>query len=133
MAFVWAVAFISWCYYRRTPGGLAVGVATLFASVAFFLPARYVDRRSIGLYLGIFLMFAAMGIGADQTRSHLSESTGQKIETTDGPLTASVIRSGERGLLLFDVNSQRFLFKKWEAVKEIDWRRTPCLGSDNSP
>jgi hypothetical protein len=79
--------------------------------------------------VGISLLLVAFALGIDSTRATLNEAGTETIYTVDGQLIAIVIRSGERGVLLYDRSRQSFAFRKWDSIKKAEWSRQPLASS----
>jgi hypothetical protein len=92
------------------------------------LPADWA-ARFWAMGVGISLLLVAFALGIDSTRATLNEAGTETIYTVDGQLIAIVIRSGERGVLLYDRSRQSFAFRKWDSIKKAEWSRQPLASS----
>jgi hypothetical protein len=120
-----AAAYLS---KSATLGAAALSVL-LIGSISISPLRPYWVPRFLAIGIGISLLLLAFTLGVDSTRVTLNETDAETtiIDTVDGQLTAIVIRSGERGVLLYDRSRQRFAFRKWDSIKRAEWSRQPLL------
>ena len=93
-----------------------------------FFPAKRAIFRSPAFppLAACLLLFGAMAVGIDGTRAILNFE-GNQFEVdaviNGNPSKTTLLRSGERGLLLYDRETQSFSLETWDAVKHISWKR----------
>jgi hypothetical protein len=117
---------LAFAFYIRFFGMFILGLALALGFASTFLPRIYLPKSVLGLGLVSFSMLLAMVFGMDETRMQLNSKKNlltANVQLTDKSLKAIVLRSGERGLLIYDTRSQTFSFNRWEAVKAVDWSR----------
>lgn len=113
-----------------------LSIASLAATTAFFvgyLPIRILWRAMLAAVLLIVVVFnfgrAIAAFDTDSDRSLaidiLKERMGYlrkvtTLNTTDGQtISAHVLRSGERGVLYFDLSSRRVVLLSWTLISKI--------------
>ena len=104
---------------------LGSAVALLFA-ITFFVRIHLTRSPFAALGLVSFSILLAMLFGVDETRKQLNQKSNRAradLRLLDKSLKSIVLRSGERGILTYDPQSQIFSFNKWETVKGVDWSR----------
>lgn len=123
----WTALLVAGAIYLKLLSLWVLVLMDIVAICRLFLPAKY--RQPIIEYgvVGIIAMCLATAMGADSMRAHLNRSTEQTIATAEGQLNVVVVRSGERGVLLYDRQHQHYFLRKWEAIKGIEWDRASLL------
>jgi membrane protein YqaA with SNARE-associated domain len=72
-------------------------------------------------FCGISILFVAFLVGYERSHTILASTTAaESILIDDKAVAARIIRSGERGLLFFAIDSKKVRFVRWEAVKQIE-------------
>ena len=61
-----------------------------------------------------------MGLRQAGGNSFAGQKTIFRLKTSESPIAGVVIRSGERGVLLFDRGSGTVRFQPWEGIKSIE-------------
>jgi hypothetical protein len=97
---------------------LGVMLLTIWWIARGWLLPRVVKYASVGAIIGL-LSFA---VGVDQTRILLRTGAPSKIETTDEPLTAVIVRSSSTGAVLYDRSSNEFRYFRSDQVKQRAWK-----------
>ena len=103
------------------------GVAACRARAA---AANASDRpKQLFVAAAAFAMAMAMALGLDYTREILNVPGRHTVHAVinDANKEIVVLRTGERGLLIYEPDSRRFAFAKWDTVKGFDWPRQPIL------
>jgi hypothetical protein len=102
-------------------------ILSLTTAFALYPPAMFLLPKQLFVAAVGFAMATAMALGVDQTRGllNLPEFHTVRIVVNDVAKEAVLLRTGERGLLIYEPNSRRFAFTKWDAVKGVDWPRRP--------
>lgn len=123
--FVVQVGFLLLGVYMKYAG--LVTYSTL--ALVFICIGRYIRRSEVYAFFVIAALLISTGVGVDTTRARINSTCCRSlIQTTDGDVSGVVVvRTGERGLLFFDPSKNRFVFKKWESVKQVDWPREPLF------
>jgi len=130
--FLMAVFWLGIGIYYRSIVLLSVGCIAFAVFIIMLFPFQHYQRRIFGGAV-LAALLLALAVGADYTRFRLNHSAGETIEAIEGPVSAVILRAGERGILLYQRETEQFSFKKWDAIKGIGWKRKPILKSDNSP
>jgi len=125
------IAIIFFCAFYLDYIALAVGALILLAvdSLVTFRkppPDEALSFMVVLLVLGTLGagMALAYTLGADVTRHTLNSIDGLSRITLDHEIkTVRVIRTGDRGTLIYEPKPQTFVFLAKDAVKEIDWPR----------
>jgi hypothetical protein len=105
----------------------AMALSSLLAGSTQIARARTSRFPLILLGAGISVLFLAFALGVDSTRALLNNADIETIDTVDGQMTAVVVKSGERGVLLYDRSRGSFAFRKWDSIKRTEWLRKPLL------
>jgi hypothetical protein len=113
-------------YFKSATTG-ALALSALLCASTQLASARYGRLHLISMGGAISLLFLAFALGVDSTRALLDNADTETIDAVDGQLTAVVIRSGERGVLLYDRSRGSFAFRKWDSIKRTEWSRKPLL------
>jgi hypothetical protein len=100
-------------------------------TLALHPPSIMQSSRQMLVAGAAFALLFAMAAGTDQTLLLLRDPEQVAVNATIGDTSREVVllRSGERGLLLYEIGTRRFLFEKWANVKELDWARQPLGGA----
>ena len=102
-------------------------LSAIILALRFFPTTRSIFRLlALPPFAICALLFSAMGVGIDGTRAILNHEGNQfEIDAVinGNPVKTTLVRSGERGLLLYDRETQSFSLEKWDAVKHISWKR----------
>jgi hypothetical protein len=117
-------------YERVSPFLVLSGaVLSLTTSFALYPPAMFLWPKQLFVVAAGFAMAMAMALGIDQTRALLNFPGAHTahIVINDVGKEVVLLRTGERGLLLYEPDSRRFAFTKWDAVKGFDWPRQPIV------
>jgi hypothetical protein len=120
--------FISWFGYTQRDAFIFIcGLFVIVISFAFFLPAILSDPKIFGPTLLVFVVLATMATAMNQTRGMLNFSDLADINIDGSARKVVCVRSGERGILIYERASMTFLFVKWNAVKGVSWPRRAML------
>jgi len=115
-----AAVWMGW--NERSAFLIALGMGSFICAILQFLPFRIkIERYSGMLSLVAIAFLIAYAVGFDQTRKQLLSGCTAEFAFKDGIKSAVLVRSGERGALLYDPVRNRFTFDKWEDLKRIDW------------
>jgi hypothetical protein len=108
---------------------LSFAVFALAVTIALYPPAMFLWRRQLFIGAAAFGMAMAMALGADYTRGILNFPGRHTVHAVINDISKEVVvlRTGERGLLIYEPVSRHFAFAKWNAVKEFDWARQPIF------
>ncbi|WP_460267946.1 hypothetical protein [Bradyrhizobium ottawaense] len=80
------------------------------------------DRDSLGIVaIAVFLvsMVLALGSGVDVARAYRANARFPYTVQADQELKAKVVRSGERGLLFYEAQTQRLILLPWSQIKGV--------------
>jgi hypothetical protein len=110
-------------------------VFVLAVTFGCYPPALLLWPRHLFITVAAFALAFAMALGCDQMRGRLNFAKNAPIDhagllhiVLDGKdRDVELLRSGERGLLVYDRNLDRFIFAKWDSVKGLDWTRRPLF------
>jgi hypothetical protein len=113
---------------------MASGVATLGLVFGLYPPALVLWPKLLFVTVFAFALAFSMALGCDMMRGTLSyvdraardadlihiiiDGVGKDVE---------LLRSGERGLLVYEHASRKFSFVKWDTVKGLEWARRPLV------
>jgi hypothetical protein len=119
-------------YLRASPLlVLSFAVFALTANFAIYPPAVLLWSKQLFVAAAAFAMAMAMAMafGLDYTRDILNVPGRHSVRAVinDTNKEVVVLRTGQRGLLIYEPDSRRFAFAKWDAVKGFDWARQPIL------
>jgi hypothetical protein len=121
----------AWGIYERSSLILVVSFAVLALTATFALypPAIVLWPKQLFVAVAAFAMATAMAVGIDHTRAILNFPGRHNVHAVinDTGKDIVVLRTGERGLLIYEADTRRFAFAKWDAVKGFDWPRQPIL------
>jgi hypothetical protein len=108
---------------------LSFAVFALTATFALYPPAMLLWPKQLFVAAAAFAMAMAMALGLDYTREILNVPGRHTVHAVinDANKEIVVLRTGERGLLIYEPDSRRFAFAKWDTVKGFDWPRQPIL------
>ena len=104
---------------------LVVGFGAMTVAILAITPSVL---RTFSLQFTLLILFglvAAMAAGIDASRAQLHFTCLADFNLKAGVQSAVLVRSGERGLLLFDPSQQKFTFEKWDDLKNISWLYLP--------
>lgn len=95
-------------------------------SAAIILYMRKSNRRNysiifISVVAAVLLLTYSLAIDFTNLRLSEAQRYSNKIETNDGSLDVYLFKAGEKGLLVYDWRDSKFLFLKWENIKQIDF------------
>jgi hypothetical protein len=117
--------------YERLSMLLVLSGAVLSLTTAFALypPSIFLWQKQLFVAAAGFAMAMAMAIGIDQTRALLNLPGFHTVHIVINDVGKEVVllRTGERGLLIYEPDPGRFAFTKWDAVKGFDWPRQPIF------
>jgi hypothetical protein len=103
-----------------------VGVLALVTVLLlWFAPGYFIEKNNVlVLASGTVLIFAAFVLGFDRARAEQnSRSYRYLIQTTDSEMRGRVLRSGDRGLLILERESQGLVLLPWTEVRKVIERR----------
>ncbi|MDI4234156.1 hypothetical protein OZ411_15185 [Bradyrhizobium sp. Arg237L] len=80
--------------------------------------------------VGLVSLAFALSMGMDSSRIYLNGAPAATVRTDNGSIQAVIVRSGERGVLLYYRSTLSFGFKKWDSIKSLDWPRQKLLEPD---
>jgi len=122
-----ALAEIALGLTERRAIHIALGFALLVFAGGAASPQRILFRSRISIPLAISLaLLVTMALGFDRIRTILNISLPADFIIGGNIKKAVYVRSGERGLLIFDQTLNEFSFEKWDEVKKISWIRGPA-------
>jgi hypothetical protein len=122
IAFVAGGVICLWLGWKdRSAFFIALGMLAFGAASTTFLPSGRRTRPYALMLMVAFAFMIAGAVGFDQTRNKLLSRCAAEFAFKDGIKSAVLVRSGERGALLYDPVRNRFTFDKWEDLKSIDW------------
>jgi len=104
---------------------IAFGFLGFGLAVFVLLPRAAQTLRLQLIFLIFFGFLAAMASGLDAARAQLFYTCVADFNFKDGARSGVLVRSGERGLLLFDPARQTFTFDKWDDLKSVGWSYLP--------
>jgi hypothetical protein len=117
--------------YERSSPMLVLSFAAfaLTATFALYPPAMFLWPKQLFIGAAAFAMATAMALGVDYTRLILNFPGRHTVHAVINDISKEVVvlRTGERGLLIYEPDSRHFAFSKWDAVKGFDWPRQPIL------
>jgi hypothetical protein len=100
---------------------LVAVIAPLVASYLFVAPPRfrYLQLAATSAVICLFVSFA-IGLLFGVTLRSSNATSIIRLKDNQPPITGVIIRSGERGVLIYESGSKRVLFEPWEFVISID-------------
>jgi hypothetical protein len=117
--------------YERSSPILVLSFAmfALAATFALYPPAMFLWPKQLFIGVAAFAMAMAMALGVDYTRTILNFPGRHTVHAVINDISKEVVvlRTGERGLLIYEPDSRHFAFEKWNTVKGFDWARQPIL------
>jgi len=119
-------------YLRSSPMlVLSFAVFAVAATIALYPPAMFLWPKQLFIGVAAFAMAMAMALGVDYTRAILNSPGPHTVRAVinDTSKEVVVLRTGERGLLIYEPDSRHFAFAKWDVVKRFDWPRQPILNA----
>lgn len=122
-SFAFASMFVGLAVYFREAFWIAMSLPPYGIALALISPKKMFTRRNLVGGVAVTLIVLAMAQGLDGTRIGLGRACPATFVVDGSPLQATLIRAGERGLLLYDRPTQKFSFLKWDAFKRVDWSR----------
>jgi hypothetical protein len=130
LLFLVGLAGMAWGIFGRSAISLVLGFALQIAAVGVASPRRVLMfNNKISIAVAVcFALLLTMAIGVDTTRLNLRRTEPADFVVGGKIKKAVYIRSGERGLLLYDPALNEFSFEKWDDVKRISWSRGSILG-----
>jgi hypothetical protein len=101
------------------------GLGTAVAAVLIETSPKSTQPRLVA-WLLIVGLGIAMAFGSDYSRLALNNDRNiVDIKVRQVTKKAVLVRSGERGVLLYEPQIGRFSVEKWDAVEGLDWERAP--------
>jgi hypothetical protein len=93
---------------------LSFAVFALAATFALYPPAMFLWPRQLFVAAAAFAMAIAMALGIDHTREILNFPASHTVraDINDTSKEIVVLRTGERGLLIYEPDSRRLVFAK---------------------
>jgi hypothetical protein len=107
-------------------GPVSIGLFVLCIPIMFALgyyeaPSQFMLAAALGTTL-----LVSFGIGFDDgSRRTLRRDISHVLATTSGDLRVKLIRSGESGILFYNVSTQLIEFLRWEEIKRITTNERP--------
>jgi hypothetical protein len=99
-------------------------VGAVFFGFALLFAFPRLNRKELLLPIfAIFILVAAMAIGIDNTKLQLDRSIPYDFDINGTVDKGIFLRSGDRGVLIFEPSSSTFVFVKRELMKRISWPR----------
>ena len=115
-------AILVWAGWKnRSAFYIAVGLCSFGSASLAFLPRSTRIRLHILMLVVAFAFLLAGAVGVDHTRKALLSRCVAEFAFKDGVKSAVLVRSGERGILLYDPARNQFTFDKWDDLKSIGW------------
>jgi hypothetical protein len=111
----------------RSAFSIVLGCMALAVGLAVLLPRDALMKRLVPLVAILFGFLTAIAAGFDSTREKLLYYCVADFAFNDGTRRAVLVRSGERGVLLYDPSRNAFTFDKWEDLKSVSWLNLPIL------
>ncbi|WP_076858116.1 hypothetical protein [Bradyrhizobium mercantei] len=111
-------------YFNPSATYVACVVALVLMALTFGFEIDPATRiRVIMLGAGSAILIFSFALGVDSMRQVLNKASETTLETTGGTLSAIMVRSGERGILIYERSRLRFDFVKWDSIKSTSWQR----------
>jgi hypothetical protein len=136
--FLFIAAFVAYMALDARSTAMMVfsmAVAALGITYGIYPPALILWPRQLFITVAAFALALAMAIGCDQMRGRLnfaiwvakSDAGLLHMALESGSKEVELLRSGERGLLVYERASKQFIFLKWDSVKTLEWGRRPLI------
>ncbi|MEA2818517.1 MAG: hypothetical protein QOJ86_521 [Bradyrhizobium sp.] len=116
-----------WGFHVRSAAIIVFGSG--IAGAAILWDASPISKQVPLLsWLLIFSFGVAMAFGADYSRLVLNNDRNiVDVKVRQETKKAVLVRSGERGVLLFEPLTGKFSVEKWDAIQGLNWERTPLF------
>jgi len=121
VAVVGGVVCLWFGWKERSAMFIALAMFAFGAASLTFLPTGKPARPYSLMIVVAFAFLMAGAVGFDQTKNKLRNACVAAFTLKDGMKSAVLVRSGERGALLYDPVRNQFTFDKWEDLKSIVW------------
>jgi hypothetical protein len=115
---------------------LAVCTATFGLVFGLYPPVLVLRPKLLFVTACAFALALSMAFGCDMMRGRLTyvdmvaarEADLLHMTNIEGAgMDVDLLRSGERGLLVYERASRKLLFVKWDSVKGLEWSRRPII------
>lgn len=119
---------IYWGFHIRLAAIMVFGIGVAGAALLRESPPERSRQLPFFCWLLIASLGMAMAFGSDYSRLVLNNDRNiVDLKIRQVAKRAVLVRSGERGVLLFEPQTQRFSVEKWDAVEGLDWERAPLF------
>jgi hypothetical protein len=107
--------------YKNTPEGLLVVIIAVACLFSFFVAPQSRRREVVILIAMLMSLTVSFAFGFSSGRAYFNAETPAIIKLKSGsPISVRVIRSGDRGVLLYDPIEKRLRFELWDAISSIE-------------
>jgi hypothetical protein len=118
---------------------LQIGELVGFSFFVFAILCCYgvMIAREIGafetrvIFSCVIVVSVAFGIGAIQAKRVLKATANHVVEVSGKTVTGVLIRSGERGLLLFETTTKQLVIVPWSSASRVTALSVGQVGVDN--
>lgn len=128
-----AAAFFVVAYARSSASIMAMDITVLSVMACLFFKARKTRLIALGGSLLASSLLLSLAFGVDFMRQRLNTEEPAHIDTADGPISGVIVRTGERGVMLYDRTKLRLSFLRWDSIKGVDWAREPLSARAKPP
>jgi hypothetical protein len=120
--------FIYWGFHARLAAIIVFGLGVVGAGILRETSSTKFRRLPLFCWLLIASLGVAMAFGSDSTHLVLNNDRNiVDVKVRQVAKRAVLVRSGERGVLLFEPQTGRFSVEKWDVVEGLDWERAPLV------
>lgn len=117
---------ILWGFHERLAAIIVFGGGLVGATMLREAPPAKLRQLPLLSFLLVASLGLAMALGSDYSRLVLNNPRNVvDLKVRQLNKKAVLVRSGERGVLLFEPRTGKFSVEKWDAVDGFDWDRVP--------
>jgi len=116
----WVGLLAALLYNRSFVLALWFGVVPIFQYYWDVATATTVNRIITTVLAITFTLCIAFCFGIERAESNISSSIVSRVSTDANVINARVLRSGERGMLVYAVDDKQLQFLKWDSIKQVD-------------
>ena len=117
--------YLMYVMWQENPETALIPLVLIPTTIGLIVIKKQLKRLYLALYIPLICLTLSLVFGfAFGKNAAREQSSGSVIRLKNDrpPITGRVIRSGERGILLYEPSSKHFRFELWEAISSIETR-----------